>query len=203
MDPFSALSLAGLVVQFVEFGIKLTMKSSEMYNSVSGQSQADQMILQDTNRLREFTEQLGQSLSSRHSPAEANIASLAKECAAEAQKLRRIIYSLQSLTVGEKAKHIIDGLSTSMDEDKLAAVRNALQDEPELEALLQQLPRATDEEKLKAILAKFPVPKARKRAAALAAALKSLWKKKEVQEIHENLKEYRAQLTICMVGLMK
>jgi hypothetical protein len=203
MDPFSALSLAGLVVQFVEFGIKLTMKSSEMYSSVSGQSQADQRIFQDTNRLGEFTEKLGQSLSSRHSPAEANIASLAKECAAESQKLKRILYSLQGLAVGERVKHILDGLPMSTDKDRLAAVRSALQHEPELEALLQRLPRATDEEKLEAIIAKFPVPKVRKRSAALAAALRGLWKKKEVQEIHENLKEYRAQLTICMVGLMK
>ncbi|KAI0398501.1 hypothetical protein F5Y17DRAFT_5906 [Xylariaceae sp. FL0594] len=202
MDPFSALSLAGVVVQFVEFGVKLTMKSSEMYSSVSGQSQADLIILQDTNRLGEFTEQLSQSFSSNHSVAEAKIASLARECAAEAQKLRRILYGLQGLTIGEKVKHVLDGLNNSTAENKLAAVRVALQDEPEFDTFLQQLHGSTDEEKLKAILVKFPVPKARKRSTVLVAALKSLWKKKEVEEIHANLKEYRAQLTLCMVGLM-
>ena len=36
MDPLSAVSLAGTVVQFLDFGIKLVAKASEIYSSASG-----------------------------------------------------------------------------------------------------------------------------------------------------------------------
>jgi hypothetical protein len=38
MDPFSALSLAASVVQFLEFGVKLISESSEIYKSTRGLS---------------------------------------------------------------------------------------------------------------------------------------------------------------------
>ena len=36
MDPLSAVSLAGTVVQLLDFGIKLVAKASEIYDSASG-----------------------------------------------------------------------------------------------------------------------------------------------------------------------
>ncbi|KAI1817843.1 hypothetical protein GGS20DRAFT_458236 [Poronia punctata] len=202
MDPFSALSVACAVVQFVEFGIKLTMGSSEIYQSINGQTEADRLIMQTTSRLGDFAEQLDGSLSNSYSSAEMNIAALARECAVEAEKLRRILYSLQALTSGERVKSTLDTLSTETDQVKVAALVKAFRGDPKFETVLRKVSGASDEEKLKTVIASFPVPNARKRSTILVASLKGMWQKKEVQEIRANLKEYRAQLTLCIVGLM-
>ncbi|KAI8623606.1 hypothetical protein F5Y19DRAFT_492432 [Xylariaceae sp. FL1651] len=205
MDPFTALSLAGTIVQFIDFGIKLTVNGSEIYHSVSGQTQADAVIFQDTNRLGEFSEQLSRSFSNHHSKAEAKVASLARECAVEAQKLRAILYGLQGLTLAEKVRAVLDELGGATDAEKLSALLSRFQgatEAKELNTILDGHQNATDADKLRIILRGLPPQTERKKSSSLVAALKSLWKKKEVQEIHENLKEYRAQLTLYMVGLI-
>ncbi|KAI0451919.1 hypothetical protein F5B21DRAFT_485063 [Xylaria acuta] len=205
MDPFTALSLAGNIVQFIEFGIKLTIKGSEIYSSVNGQSQADNVIREDTTRLLEFSEQLDRPLSSKHSESEAAVASLAKECAVEACKLRLILYGLQGLTLGEKVKVILEDPTYKTDAQKLQALSTEIADPTDakkLSDILGEYHSATDAQRIEAIRKRLPAPNNRKKAAALVAALKSLWKKKEVEEIYNNLKEYRAQLTASMVGVI-
>lgn len=207
MDPFTALSLAGVIIQFIDFGVKLTVHSSEVYQSVHGNTEADKIILQDTNHLARFSEQLQQSLSNRHSEAEVKIASLARECAIEADKLRAILHGLQGLTLGDKIKVILDGLDGKSDAEKLSTLLGRLQDRSEadeLAAILRGHEGDTDAKKLKVIVTKVPPRNSKgKLASSIVTALRSLRKKKEVQEIYESLKEYRAQLTLCMVGLLK
>ncbi|KAJ8131981.1 hypothetical protein O1611_g1643 [Lasiodiplodia mahajangana] len=205
MDPFTALSLAGNIVQFIEFGVKLTMKGSEIYNSVNGQSQADTVILQDTTRLMEFSEKLERPLSSNQSEAEAAIASLAKECAKQARELRRILYGLQGVTLAERVRDILENATYETDTQKLEALTDKIldvDDARQISDILKGYPDATDEQKVEVIRKKLPPPTRRKKTAALIAALKSLWKSKEVEEIYNNLKEYRAQLTVAMVGVI-
>jgi hypothetical protein len=50
MDPLSALSLAGTVIQFVDFGSKLISQGYELYKSTNGQLAADeelQLVISD------------------------------------------------------------------------------------------------------------------------------------------------------------
>ncbi|KAJ3570481.1 hypothetical protein NPX13_g5713 [Xylaria arbuscula] len=140
MDPFTALSLAGVVVQFVELGIKLTLKSIAVYRSADGHAEIDEATQEDTRSLRGLSKKLRQSFSGPCSTAELNIASLAQECAAEAKKLLRILEGLKSVNKGM--------------------------------------------------------------ASSIVAASKSLWKKGEIEEIHERLKDYRAQITLCLAALI-
>ncbi|KAI1123462.1 hypothetical protein F5Y10DRAFT_51486 [Nemania abortiva] len=205
MDPFTALSLAGNIVQFIEFGIKLTIKGSEIYSSVRGQTQADAVILQDTTRLLEFSERLDRPLSSNQSEAEAAVASIAAECAKQARELRRILYGLQGLTLAERVKVILDNPAYETDAAKLQAISYGIwnpNDAKQISDILDECHSASDEQKIKIIRIRLPLPTSRNKTASLVAALKSLWKQKEVEEIYNNLKEYRAQLTTSMVGVI-
>ena len=51
LDPFTALSLAGNVVQFVQFGCTLAAKAHEVYSSKSGSSEESLEIESVTSRL--------------------------------------------------------------------------------------------------------------------------------------------------------
>lgn len=44
IDPFTALSLAGNVVQFVQLGCKLTAEAHDVYNSASGASEENMEV---------------------------------------------------------------------------------------------------------------------------------------------------------------
>ena len=59
MDPFSALSLASNIVQFVDFGYKLTSNSLEIYKSAKGASSANEELEFITKDLNEICIGLG------------------------------------------------------------------------------------------------------------------------------------------------
>ncbi|KAI0206423.1 hypothetical protein F4808DRAFT_119038 [Astrocystis sublimbata] len=205
MDPFAALGIAANIIQFIEYGIKLTTKGYEAYTSVHGQTEADRVIQSHTTSLLEFSEQLDRKLSNTHSPSEAAVALLANQCAAEARKMTRILYDLQSLTLGERVEVILNDPSYKTDVQKIEALRTKIanpEDATTVANILSEYQNATDAKQIEVIRKKLPRPNKRKKTASLVAALKSLWKQKEVAELHENLKEYRAQLTVSMVGVM-
>jgi hypothetical protein len=53
MDPLSALSLAGTVIQFVDFGSKLISQGYELYKSTNGQLAVDEELELVTSDLRD------------------------------------------------------------------------------------------------------------------------------------------------------
>ena len=61
LDPLSALSLAGTVVQFVDFTIKVMAKGREIYNSTSGSLAVNEELEIVTNDLLRLTERLKES----------------------------------------------------------------------------------------------------------------------------------------------
>ena len=61
LDPLSALSLAGTVVQFVDFTIKVMTKGREIYNSTSGSLAVNEELEIVTNDLLRLTERLKES----------------------------------------------------------------------------------------------------------------------------------------------
>ncbi|KAI1325757.1 hypothetical protein F5Y16DRAFT_422566 [Xylariaceae sp. FL0255] len=185
MDPFAALSLAGNIVQFVEFGIKLTIKGSEIYDS--------------------FSEQLVRPLSSNHSVAEASVVQLAEKCSEQAQNLRSILYGLSGLTLAERVDEILRNPAYANDTARLQSITSSKlnsQDAEKITEIINEHHDASDERKVAAIRKRLPLSNRKKKTSALIAAMKSLWKKKEVEEIYNDLKEYRAQLTAYMVTII-
>jgi len=64
LDPFTALSLAGNVVQFVQFGYQLAAKAHDLYSSTSGASEENLEIETVTTRLLGTVHELGSHLNS-------------------------------------------------------------------------------------------------------------------------------------------
>jgi hypothetical protein len=62
MDPLTALSLAGTVVQFVDFGCKLLSEGRQLYKSTSGKLQSNEEIEIITLDLRILLKKLHVSL---------------------------------------------------------------------------------------------------------------------------------------------
>jgi hypothetical protein len=58
LDPLSALSLAGTVVQFVDFASKILKKGREIYSSASGSLAMNEELGIVTNDLLRLTERL-------------------------------------------------------------------------------------------------------------------------------------------------
>ena len=59
LDPFSALGLAGNVVQFVDFGTKLFAGAAELYRSVDGTLQVNAQLEAITQDLSSMSAELG------------------------------------------------------------------------------------------------------------------------------------------------
>ena len=70
MDPLSALSLAGNVLQFIDFGTKLFSKAGELYKSTVGSLAANDQLELVTADLRALVSKLRQSLSSEETQGE-------------------------------------------------------------------------------------------------------------------------------------
>jgi hypothetical protein len=60
VDPFTALSLAASVVQFVDFGTRTASKIAELYNSASGLTENQKEILEAAERFEKLAERLSQ-----------------------------------------------------------------------------------------------------------------------------------------------
>lgn len=70
MDPLSALSLAGNILQFIDFGTKLFSKAGELYKSTVGSLAANDQLELVTADLRALISKLRQSLSSEETQEE-------------------------------------------------------------------------------------------------------------------------------------
>ncbi|EUC31138.1 hypothetical protein COCCADRAFT_6931 [Bipolaris zeicola 26-R-13] len=106
MDPFTAVGLAGNVVQFVDFACKLFSEARELKTSMTGQSAA-QLELQTTcNYLNTFTRQLSTSHFDANpqnlASGEKAIVDLAASCKSTADELLAL---LQKLQVKQYANH--------------------------------------------------------------------------------------------------
>jgi hypothetical protein len=61
LDPLSALSIAGNIVQFIDFGSKLLNSSREVYHSAEGLSSNHQHLEQITQSLIDLNTKLSQN----------------------------------------------------------------------------------------------------------------------------------------------
>ncbi|ORY05157.1 hypothetical protein BCR34DRAFT_439739, partial [Clohesyomyces aquaticus] len=69
MDPFSALGLAGNIVQFVDFGTRISGRIYELYNSASGLAASHTEIVDMAERLQQLADRLAQVTSTAEEDA--------------------------------------------------------------------------------------------------------------------------------------
>ncbi|KAL9095131.1 MAG: hypothetical protein Q9165_002734 [Trypethelium subeluteriae] len=99
IDPFSALSLASSIVQFVDFGIKLTSKSVELYKSAAGEDEDGLNLGSVAQRLTSIASRLETSTKDGEEIARAedekDLRRLALSCRKDACELITMIDSLR------------------------------------------------------------------------------------------------------------
>lgn len=100
LDPVTALGVAGNVVQFVDFGIKLISKGKEIYKSTDGilADHAEQAAI--SSRLAELSKRLSDSVSAsatrkKLSPAEVALREVTIECKEVADDFSKAINKLK------------------------------------------------------------------------------------------------------------
>lgn len=91
MDPFTALTLACAVVQFVDFGFKLLKSTTEIHDSTTGATSQDETIESVTRKLKDLTLDLNHDISSPQSPLEKRVQELAEECRKLSEELLRLL----------------------------------------------------------------------------------------------------------------
>ncbi|KAG8534382.1 uncharacterized protein KY384_001227 [Bacidia gigantensis] len=100
MDPFSALGLAGNIIQFIDFGSKIVSSSFDIYKSVDGSSSVSRELISLTESLEESCDSLleHQNSMTRHRSikAEKDLLDLSRSCKELAEEF---LGRLQSLKV--------------------------------------------------------------------------------------------------------
>lgn len=109
VDPFTALSLAASIVQFVDFGTRTASKISELYNSASGLTQNQDEILESAQRFEKLAERL-----SRVSLPEENDASVIVDHASISGAMGQ--YSPRDTRQSGRKRHEIEQLVDKMKE---------------------------------------------------------------------------------------
>lgn len=108
MDPFSALSAAACVVQFLDYGIRVMSKSRELYTAADGALSANVEIEEASARLqglsRALSLQQGEEGFGQGSPDETDTAldTICKECIEVSKDL---VSTLEKLKVPDGQKH--------------------------------------------------------------------------------------------------
>jgi glutamate/tyrosine decarboxylase-like PLP-dependent enzyme len=100
VDPFTALSLAASVVQFVDFGTRTASKIAELYNSASGFTENQNEILEAAERFEKLAEQLSKiSLTNENDTHvivdHASFHALLLSCKSRARELIAIVNNLK------------------------------------------------------------------------------------------------------------
>jgi hypothetical protein len=131
LDPFSALGLAGNIVQFVDFASKLFSKSKELYKSASGTTRQNQELEDATDTLRRLCASLkkvdqGGSKSAGRLNDEGLLRELANNCHATANELLSALEDLRTRGPHGKWQSFRQALRTAWKEDKIVAMENKL-----------------------------------------------------------------------------
>ena len=131
LDPFSALGLAGNIVQFVDFASKLFSKSKELYKSSSGATKENQELEDATDTLRRLCASLkkvdqGGSKSAGRLNDEDVLRALANNCHVTANELLSALEDLRTRGPHGKWQSFRQALRTAWKEDKILAMENKL-----------------------------------------------------------------------------
>ena len=132
LDPFSALSLAAAVVQFVDFGTRLMSKGKEIYQSADGSSAENielEVIYEDLKSLSEKLKATADPISlSRGCLEERALGKLAATCKSVADEL---LTTLRDLRVAEgphrKWSSFRKALKTIWKKEKIEELKSRLE----------------------------------------------------------------------------
>jgi len=143
MDPLSALSVAGTIIQFVDFGSKLLSGSVELYRSFSGSLEIHQQLELVTSNLKSVAIKIrrvssftggeaGRPLSEEDQRQESSVHAICDEAARIADEL---LSKLASLKVKSEKNRVWESLK---------AMIKAAWSKEEIEALSKRLSHLRD-----------------------------------------------------------
>jgi hypothetical protein len=96
LDPFTAIGLAGNIVQFVDYSSKLISSTHEIYRSSTGSSKDHDHLEGIATRLLELSRSLEQPKPFGTESYEKAIHELRKECILDAESLLKLIKALKA-----------------------------------------------------------------------------------------------------------
>ena len=131
LDPFSALGLAGNIVQFVDFASKLFSKSKDLYKSSNGATKENQELEDATDTLRRLCASLKKadhagSKSTGRLNDENVLRELANNCHVTASELLSTLEDLRTRGSHGKWQSFRQALRTAWKEEKIVAMENKL-----------------------------------------------------------------------------
>lgn len=132
LDPLTALSVAGTVIQFADFGMKLFQRSGEIYNSTKGTLSVNEELERITTEVVSLVKKLSQPLGLNGSlGCQTNIEyTLAGLCNASLTVAQELLGKLDSLKVKGRArvwKSVKIAISHSWNQDERNALAQRLQ----------------------------------------------------------------------------
>ena len=131
MDPLSALSLAGNVIQFVDFGTKLISKSVEIYKSADGSLATNQDLRANTAHLAVIATRLevpmtGQVQLLELSMNEIALQQLSRSCKEVADELLGILSGLVARKSNKKWNSVRKALNSVWKEQEIERLESRL-----------------------------------------------------------------------------
>jgi hypothetical protein len=94
LDPWTAMGLAGNIVQFVDFGCKLISETRTIYKSKAGASERTRNLETITADLEQLCDGLAISVSRGTTMVDENLRRIAFECQEVAKELRTVLLTL-------------------------------------------------------------------------------------------------------------
>lgn len=127
-ETLAALSLAGNIVQFIEFGCRLFTKSQELHGSAIGVAAEDDRLAIIAGSLRNISQDLeGTSPSPGGlSPEASDLEELVDECKRVANELLGALDKLKSTNAGNTWKYFRDSLKRVWEEERINSVAQRL-----------------------------------------------------------------------------
>ena len=134
LDPLTALSVAGNIVQFVDFSIKLVAKGTELYNSADGASIGNAELEVIANDLQELNSRLQPSppapdtVKTNWTAEDTALHKLTEQCSTVAGELLQALNRLKvEGTSNRRWKSVRQALKALMKKDEVDAIVQRLQ----------------------------------------------------------------------------
>ena len=131
LDPFSALGLAGNVIQLVDFGSKLFSQAAELYHSADGALAVNKELELITEDLRKYSvgcKTSSLTCSTILSVAETNLVILTKSCKHVADELLSVLKKLRFQGGQGKWKSVRQAFASAWSEKKIRSYKDRLHD---------------------------------------------------------------------------
>ena len=131
LDPFTAISLASIIVQFVDFGSKLIKESSELYHSAGGPLSVNAELEKITINLKEVTEKLENPSQTdtrlTHNTKETEaLRNLAESYSEVADELLTVLDDLKVKGTDRQWQSFRQALRSSQKKDKISKIEKKL-----------------------------------------------------------------------------